>query len=164
MGQQYHIQYGLPYVCLRASWIMHDEMIFRTLLKKDEENKKRTRGDPDPPRRYAVDPPCRRHRRCRGGVSAGAGKNPASVGQTFNIAAASAFSYDVAGKYLAEKISLPMTRIKVSEAHDFQIDISKARKYSGLYTEGRHLQYHRYGPEISKCSLSPGTQEYLCSP
>jgi len=27
-GPQYHIQYGLPYVCLRASWIMHDEMIF----------------------------------------------------------------------------------------------------------------------------------------
>jgi UDP-glucose 4-epimerase len=31
LGQQYHVQYGLPYVGLRASWIMDDDDILRHL-------------------------------------------------------------------------------------------------------------------------------------
>jgi nucleoside-diphosphate-sugar epimerase len=58
-------------------------------------------------------------------------ENPASVGQTFNIAAPSAFAYDVAGAYLARKTGLATMRIKVPDAQDFTIDISKARGILG---------------------------------
>jgi hypothetical protein len=57
--------------------------------------------------------------------------NPASVGQTFNIAAPSAFAYDQAGEYLSGRTGVPTMRIKVPGVHDFTIDISKARAILG---------------------------------
>ena len=149
LGQQYYIQYGLPYVGLRASWIMDDDDILRHMtvgakqfgvprwrkhmtaaqLKSLKDGRDRApiglHPDGRPIIRHVV--------HVQDVVSAFllALANPASVGQTFNVAAPSAFAYDVAGEYLSRQTGLPTMRIKVPDAQDFAIDISKARAILG---------------------------------
>ncbi|MFB3893420.1 MAG: NAD-dependent epimerase/dehydratase family protein [Phycisphaerae bacterium] len=216
MAEQYHIQYGLPTVCLRASWIIHRDMILRHFSVKGNglgvprwqdhmtsAQKKALRdlvgraaggrgsgaGTLDGPSRasekggmglwpvrlagvspaVAAGTAARRagrrptpHIVDAPGVPAGrdfvgiaihpdgralvrhvvsihdvaaafllALANPASIGQTFNIAAPSAFAYDTAGDYLARKTGWPTMRITVPKAEDFAMDISKARAILG---------------------------------
>jgi len=149
MGRQYHIQYGLPVVCLRASWIMDGDDILNHLKVRGDifgipnwpehmtAAQKRALSDGRDRVPVALHPGGRaivRHVVHVRDVAAAfllALANPNSVGETFNIAAPSAFAYDVAGEYLSRKTGAPTMRIKVPGVEDFRIDISKARAVLG---------------------------------
>ena len=153
MGQQYAIQYRLPYTCLRASWVFTQDDILKHLSL--------TRAvDPDRPTVSSWDEfltedhrrlvaqgedrvpilvndagvPYRRHIvQLEDVVQAWllAFDNPAALGQTFHIAAPAAFSYDRAAAYLSEKTGVPTTELTVPGYHSFEIDISRARGILG---------------------------------
>jgi len=141
MGQQYHVQYGLPFVCLRASWIQHQDMILRHLSAASwaghlsaRQKAMFRKSDYVALAMHPDGRPVVRHVVGLNDVVAAfllAMENPASAGETFNIAAPAPFAYDEAAEYLSRKTSLPTMRIKVPEAHDFTIDIRKARKVLG---------------------------------
>jgi nucleoside-diphosphate-sugar epimerase len=57
--------------------------------------------------------------------------NPAAVGETFHIAGPAAFSYDVLSRHVADKLDVPVVNFTCRWAHDFQIDITKARSVLG---------------------------------
>jgi len=153
MGQQYAIQYGLPYTCLRASWVFTGDDILKHLSL--------TRAvDPDRPAVSSWDAfltnehrqlvaqgedrvpilvneagvPYRRHIvQLEDVVQAWllAFDNSTAVGQTFHIAAPSAFSYDCAAGYLSQQTSVPTTELRVPGYHSFEIDINRARSMLG---------------------------------
>jgi nucleoside-diphosphate-sugar epimerase len=150
MVGQYHIQYGLPTTILRISWI-HDEddlLAYMTLRPPDfggpawrdlattKRQQELLRS-----KRNAVG--CLVHPGGRPFVRHIVGiadvvqsfllalGNPAALGETFNIAAPAAFSYDVLARHMADKLDLPVVNFTCREAHDFQIDITKARSLLG---------------------------------
>ncbi len=47
----------------------------------------------------------------------------------------SPFSYDVAAKYVADKLDIPVLKFEVSEFNDFSIDMNKSRAVLGLNPE-----------------------------
>jgi nucleoside-diphosphate-sugar epimerase len=57
--------------------------------------------------------------------------NPRALGETFHIAAPSAFSYDVLARYTAEKLKLPVVDFELDGFYDFEIHITKARTELG---------------------------------
>lgn len=61
--------------------------------------------------------------------------NDKAINETFNIAAPSAFSYDVAAKYISEKLNCPIVEFKCNKYYDFSINISKARSILGYKPE-----------------------------
>ncbi len=61
--------------------------------------------------------------------------NPTAIGEAFNVSGPSPFSYDVAAKYVSEKLDLPIVEFEVSEFHDFYIDMTKSRSVLGLNPE-----------------------------
>ena len=61
--------------------------------------------------------------------------NPRAIGETFNIAAPSAFSYDVLSEYISKKLNLPVVNFALDGFHDFSIDINKARSVLGYRPE-----------------------------
>ena len=150
MCQQYQIQYGLPVSILRFSWI-HDEddiLAYMTLMPPDfggpawkdlaktkiqkEFFKEKKNGvgcllhpDKKPFTRHIV------------GIldviqsfmlALG---NKDAINQTFNIAAPSAFSYDVLSKYISKKLDLPVVEFISDKFYDFTIDITKAKSILG---------------------------------
>lgn len=66
--------------------------------------------------------------------------NPASLGETFNIAAPAAFQYDKAAAYLAERAGMRTATITAAGYHSFEINIEKARRVLGY-----DPQYDIYG-------------------
>ena len=58
-------------------------------------------------------------------------RDPAAAGETFNIAAPAAFSYDVLARHIADRLDLPVVKFTCRDAHDFRIDITKARSALG---------------------------------
>ena len=61
--------------------------------------------------------------------------NERAAGETFNIAAPSAFSYDVLSETIAKKLGLPAVAFTLDGFHDFEIDITKARSVLGYRAE-----------------------------
>ena len=61
--------------------------------------------------------------------------NKRAIGETFNIAAPSAFSYDVLSDYIGKKLDLPIVKFQKDGWFDFSIDISKARSVLGYKPE-----------------------------
>jgi nucleoside-diphosphate-sugar epimerase len=57
--------------------------------------------------------------------------NPRAIGETFHVAAPSAFSYDVLAGYISKKLKLPVVDFELDGCHDFSIDITKARSVLG---------------------------------
>ncbi len=58
--------------------------------------------------------------------------NKAAIGHAFNVSGPSPFSYDIAAKYVADKLNLPVVPFKISEYNDFCIDMTKSRSILGL--------------------------------
>lgn len=146
MGQQYHVQYGLPYTCLRCSWILDNDDIVRHLAFG---GRNQNWGIPHWPKHLsAAQRRAVRDGRERAAIGLHEGgrpiirhvvhvadvveafllalANPQAAGQTFNIAAPAAFAYDQAAKHLSSRTGWPTMPIKVPGVEDFQIDISKA--------------------------------------
>ncbi len=150
MVNQYHLQYGLNTTILRASWIHgeDDTLAHLTLSKpdfggpvwKELATTKRQRsfftgkkegvgclvhsdGKPFVRHIVALDDVVHSFM-----ISLG---NPVAMGETFNIAAAAPFSYDVAAEYLSKKISAPVVPFLCKEGFDFSIDINKAKSMLG---------------------------------
>lgn len=153
MCQQHVIQYGLPYTCLRASWVFTGDDILKHLsltravdpdrptvsswdeFLTEEHRQLVARGEDRVPilvNERGV--PYRRHIvHLEDVVHAWllALGNPAAVGQTFHIAAPSAFSYDQAAGYLSQRTGVPTTELLVPGCHSFEIDITRARSVLG---------------------------------
>jgi len=153
MCQQYALEYRLPYTCLRASWIFRGDDILKHLsltraidpdrpivsswdaFLNDEQRQLVSRGEDRVP--ILVNGsgiPYRRHIVHIDDVVQAwllAIGNPVAVGQTFHIAAPSAFSYDQAARYLSQKTGVPTTELVVPGCHSFEIDISRARSILG---------------------------------
>jgi nucleoside-diphosphate-sugar epimerase len=153
MCQQHAIQYGLPYTCLRASWVFTGDDILKHLsltravdpdrpavsswdeFLADEHRRLIARGEDRVPILVNRDRvPYRRHIvHLEDVVQAWllALGNPVAVGQTFHIAAPSAFSYDQAAGYLSQRTGVPTTELVVPDCHSFEIDITRARSMLG---------------------------------
>jgi nucleoside-diphosphate-sugar epimerase len=147
---QYHIQYGLPTTILRISWI-HDEddlLTYMTLQPpdfggpawRDLATTKRQKEFFQSQRDAVgclVHPGGKPFVRHIVGIADVVQSfllalgNPAAIGETFNIAAPSAFSYDVLSEHIATKLDLPVVKFTCREGHDFQINIAKARAVLG---------------------------------
>jgi len=150
MVNQYHLQYGLNTTILRASWIHgeDDTLAHMTLSQPDfggpvwEEmattkrqhsffaKKKEgvgclvhSNGNPFVRHIVALDDVVQSFL-----ISLG---NPVATGETFNIAAASPFSYDVLAEYVSQKLSAPVVPFVCKEGFDFAIDINKAKSLLG---------------------------------
>ena len=154
MTNQYGIQYGLGVTILRFSWI-HDEddiLAYMTLaepnfggpawaeLATTEEQKahfeegrdgvgRLMHGDGRPYKRHIV------------GIKDVVESfllalgNERALGETFNVAAPSAFSYDVLSEYIAKKLDVPAVTFTLDGCYDFEIDITKARSVLGYRAE-----------------------------
>jgi nucleoside-diphosphate-sugar epimerase len=57
--------------------------------------------------------------------------NGRALGEAFNISGPDPFTYDVAARYVAEKLDLPVVEFEVAEFHDFCIDVTKGRRVLG---------------------------------
>jgi nucleoside-diphosphate-sugar epimerase len=146
MCNQYFIQYRVPITILRASWI-HDEddiLSYMTLRKPnfggpmwDEiastpEQKSYFLKEKDGVGclRHPDGAAFKRHIVSIKDVIQAfliAIGNPHAIGETFNIAAPSAFCYEVLAGYMSEKLDLPVVDFKLDGFYDFSIDINKAR-------------------------------------
>jgi UDP-glucose 4-epimerase len=144
LGEQFFVQYGVPYVCLRASWILHGDMILRHMsarnwVKRMTAAQQRKMRDGEERVAVLVHPdgrPLVRHVVGLEDVVQAfllAMRKPAGkvAGETFHVAGPRAFDYAEAGEYLAKKIGAETVRVVVAEAHDFRIDIGKARRVLG---------------------------------
>jgi len=150
MCNQYHVQYGLPVTILRFSWIQDEDDILAYMTLQEPNF-----GGP-PWQELAVTPEQKAYfeqgldgvgslvhpgggpyvRHIVGvqdvvGAFLRALRCPEALGQTFNIAAPEAFSYDVLSAYIAEKLDLPVVQFELDGCFDFQIDIRKARSMLG---------------------------------
>lgn len=151
MCSQYNIQYDFPITILRFSWI-HDEddiLAYMTLaepnfggpdwaeLATTERQKAYFQNGLDAVGclRHADGDPYKRHiigvRDVVQSFIRALG-NPQAIGEAFNIAAPSAFSYDVLSDYISKKLGLPVVEFELDGFHDFSIDINKARSVLGF--------------------------------
>jgi UDP-glucose 4-epimerase len=151
MFGQYRIQYGLPTTILRMSWIFEKADILNHLSLRNLNPAEKGHGWDD----YLTDElreiiargenrvpilvneqgvPYTRHIVHLDDVVQAFGKalgHPASLGETFNIAAPRAFRYDEAAGYLAPKVGLDTCTITAAGYHSFEINVNKAREVLG---------------------------------
>ncbi len=150
MCNQYGIQYNLPITILRFSWIQDEDdvLAYMTLaepnfggpdwkeLAATAAQKAYFEKDMDAAGclLHADGTPYKRHVVSVKDVVQSfllALGNPRAIGETFNIAAPSAFSYDVLSDYISKKLDLPAVKFKLDGCYDFSIDITKARSILG---------------------------------
>ena len=151
MFGQYNIQYALPTTVLRMSWIFEKADILNHLSLRnlnpaekghgwdeyltDELRAMLNRGENRVPILVNdKEQPYTRHIVHLNDVVQAFDRalgNPASLGETFNIAAPAAFQYDKAADYLAAKTGMQTATITASGYHSFEINIGKARKVLG---------------------------------
>ena len=154
MCEQYRVMYQIPITVLRFSWV-HDEDDILTHITLREPNF----GVPIW-KDWAVTPEQKSYfEQGKDGVAClmhpdgAAGKrqivgikdvvksimlaigNPTTIGEAFNVSGPTPFSYDVAAKYVSEKLDLPVVEFEVSEFNDFCIDMTKSRSVLGLNPE-----------------------------
>jgi nucleoside-diphosphate-sugar epimerase len=148
LGRQFFIQHRVPYVCLRASWVLHEDMILRHFSARTWQK----RLTPAQQRRLQTSDavamlvrpggrPLLRHVVALEDVVnafllALRAPEKRVLGQTFNISGPLPFRYDKAAACLARKINLPVMPVKVPEAHDFRISIARARRVLGYSPQG----------------------------
>ena len=84
--------------------------------------------------------------------------NPTAVGEAFNVSGPAPFSYDVASKYVSQKLDLPVVEFEVSEYHDFRIDMTKSRSVLGLDPQydifriiDEAVEFRKSGKKRSEC-------------
>ncbi|NIA06474.1 MAG: NAD-dependent epimerase/dehydratase family protein [Actinobacteria bacterium] len=150
MCNQYAIQYGLPITILRFSWIHEDDDLLAHMTLKEPnfgvpvwkelavtaEQKALFEKDQDAAA-CLLHPGGSAYKRHIVGVQDVvqafllALGNERAVGETFNIAAPSAFSYDALSRYISEKLDIPVVEFERDGRYDFQIDINKARAVLG---------------------------------
>lgn len=150
MCDQYHIQYGLPATTLRFSWIYDEDDILAYMTLKEPNF-----GGPAWEEIAQTDEQKAYFKEAKDGAGCLLHPNGApykrhivgiedvvqsflavlgnshAVGETFNIAAPSAFSYDALSRYIAEKLTIPVVDFELDGFHDFSIDITKARSMLG---------------------------------
>ena len=155
MAEQYAVQYGVPISILRSSWVFTDDDLlnhFSLLENVDPAEKGHGFGEVSeevlalvkageeriPILTGANGVPYRRHIVHLDDVAQAFEKmlgNEAALGQSFNIAAPTPFSYDVAAKYLSEKLGIPTVEICCPDYHSFEINITRARNVLGYAPE-----------------------------
>lgn len=150
MVGQYHIQYGFPSTILRISWIhAEDDLIAHMTLRPPDfggpawRDLARTERQKDMFRKKREAVGCLVHPDGRPFIRHIVGiadvvqsfllalGNPKAIGQTFNIAAPKAFSYDLLAAHIAGKLEVPVVKFAFRDAHDFRIDIRKAKRVLG---------------------------------
>ena len=154
MCEQFRIQYRLPITVLRFSWVHAADDILAHLTLKGPGFGVPVWKD------WAVTPEQRRYfEKGLDGVACllhpdgRAGKrqivglkdvvksvmlslgNPTAVGEAFNVSGPAPFAYDVAARYVSEKLDLPVVNFVVDEFNDFCIDMTKSRSVLGLNPE-----------------------------
>ncbi len=154
MCEQYRIMYQLPITVLRFSWVQDEDDILAHITLKEpnfgvpvwrdwaitaEQKSYFTEG------KDAV--ACLLHSDGRAGKRQVVGikdvvksimlsiGNPTAIGEAFNVSGPSPFSYDVASKYVSQKLDLPVVEFEASEFNDFCIDMTKSRSVLGLNPE-----------------------------
>src|SRR5690606_12775639 len=152
---QYAIQYGLPVTILRSSWVFDADDILNhfSLLQNvnpaeeghgfgevTEEVRALIRAGEEriPILVDRAGAPFKRHIVHIDDVVQAFGKivgNPVTIGDSFNIAAPSPFSYDTAAAYVSERTGIPTVRISSPNYHSFEINITRARSVLGYAPE-----------------------------
>ena len=155
MTEQYGIQYAVPYSILRSSWVFEsDDLLHHFSLLENVDPAEKGHGFGDvgdavvalvkagkehvpilldrngvPFRRHIVhiDDVMQAFDRTLG--------NPSALGQSFNIAAPTAFDYRVAAEYLSGKLGVPTIEIACPEYYSFEINITRARTVLGYAPE-----------------------------
>ena len=155
MANQYQVQYGVPVTILRSSWVFErddllghfsllenvdpaekghgfgevTEEILALIEAKQERIPVLAQADGTPYHRHIVhvDDVVQAFDLMLGNASA--------VGQSFNIAAPSAFEYRTAAEYLSKKLGVPTIDIACPGYHPFEINITKARTMLGYAPE-----------------------------
>ncbi len=151
MCEQYRIMYQLPITVLRFSWVQdEDDFLAHITLKEpnfgvpiwqdwaETAEQKSYFADGKDGVACLLHPDGRPGKRQVVGIkdvvesimlSIG---NPTGIGEAFNVSGPSPFSYDVASKYVSQKLDLPVVEFTVSELHDFCIEMTKSRSVLGL--------------------------------
>ena len=154
MCEQYRIMYQLPITVLRFSWVQdEDDILAHITLQepnfgvpawKDWAVTAEQKSYFDNGQDAAA---CLIHPNGRAGKRQIVGikdvvqsimlaiGNPTAIGEAFNVSGPSPFSYDVAAKYVADKLDIPVLKFEVSEFNDFSIDMNKSRAVLGLNPE-----------------------------
>jgi nucleoside-diphosphate-sugar epimerase len=151
MTQQYGYQYGVPYTILRSSWIFEkDDLLNHFSLLRNVDPAEPGHGFGAQPEEVMAlvrageeripiltneaGAPYNRHTVHIEDVMQAFGKilgNPAALGESFNIAAPSAFNYRPAAEYLSQKMGIPTLELVCAGYHSFAINITKARSMLG---------------------------------
>ena len=155
MAAQYSVQYGVPITVLRSSWVFEGSDLLNhfSLLRNvnpaepghgfgeiTEEVLALVRAGDEriPVLTDAHGTPLRRHIVHVDDVMQAFSKmlgNPSALGQTFNIAAPSAFDYRVAADYLSAKLGVPTIELRCPDYHSFEVNITRARTVLGYAPE-----------------------------
>lgn len=155
MADQYAIQYGVPVTVLRSSWVFErDDLLNHFSLLRNVNPTEPGHGFGEitddvlalvragqeriPILTDAHGTPLRRHIVHVDDVMHAFDRalgNPSAFGQTFNIAAPSAFDYRVAATYLSGKLGVPTIEIPNPKYHPFEINITRARTVLGYAPE-----------------------------
>lgn len=151
MARQYAFQYGVPYTILRSSWVFEkDDLLGHFSLLNNVDPAEPGHGfgaqPPDVMRLVAegkehipilvneMGVPYHRHIVQIDDLAQAFGLalgNAAAIDQSFNIAAPTPFSYDVAAQYLSERTGLPTIELACPGYHSFEINITRARTMLG---------------------------------
>ncbi len=172
MAEQYGIQYGVPYTIQRCSWVFErSDLLGHFSLLENVDPAEPGHGFGEVPdeimalveageERVAAQvdaggTPYHRHIVHIDDVVQAFGLilgNPATIGESFNIAGPAPFNYRAATDYLSERTGVPTIDVPCQGYHSFEIDINKARSILGYRPENdifqmidRALEYHE-GP------------------
>jgi nucleoside-diphosphate-sugar epimerase len=151
MTQQYGYQYSVPFSILRSSWIFErDDLLNHFSLLKNVDPAEPGHGFGEQPEETMAlvrageeripiltneaGVPYNRHIVHIDDVLQAFGRaigNPAALGESFNVAAPSAFNYRPAAEYLSQKTGTPTVELICAGYHSFAINITKARSMLG---------------------------------
>jgi len=151
MAQQYGHQYQVPWSILRSSWIFErDDLLNHFSLLKNVDPAEPGHGFGAQPEEVMAlvrageeripiltneaGVPYNRHIVHIEDVMQAFDRilgNPAALGESFNIAAPSAFNYRPAAEYLSQKTGIPTIELVCAGYHSFAINVTKARSMLG---------------------------------
>jgi UDP-glucose 4-epimerase len=151
MTQQYGYQYNVPFSILRSSWIFErDDLLNHFSLLKNVDPAEPGHGFGQQPEEVMAlvrageeripiltneaRVPYNRHIVHIEDVLQAFDRiigNPAALGESFNIAAPSAFNYRPAAEYLSQKTGIPTIDLVCAGYYSFAINITKARTMLG---------------------------------
>lgn len=181
MCEQFRIMWQLPVTVLRFSWVhAEDDILAHLTLKEPDFGVPVWKDWAVTPEQKAFFEEGRDGVACLRHPDGSAGKrqivglkdvvqsimlsigNHTAIGEAFNVSGPSPFAYDVAAKYAAEKLDLPVVDFEVGEFNDFCIDMTKSRSVLGLNPEydifriiDDAIEYRKTGKSRSVC-LYPG--------